>query len=225
MKKLFATLMMCGLMANSAMCDLTYSFRFDPVSSTVATGIASSVDLYLDETSTNLMTFPLKISEGAIGLATGNAAVTLNTVPGSFNSATPTFVNDGILTTALGTAVGTNASLAQTSFEPILLPFSIGSASGLVASIKLGSFSFTTTAAGNGTISTDLVSVGELVLGDIVITDLATAGVAPGIFNFESISAVPEPASLGGALILLGTWFGLRRSRKMRVVNAMKDFE
>lgn len=225
MKKLFAAFVMCGLMANSLLAGLTYSFRFDPVSSTVSTDVASSVDLYLDETSSDLGAFPLMISNSTIGLATGSANVALNTVPGSFNFATPEFI-DGPLTFTTATASGTNASFTQTSFEvPFLLPFSVGSASGSVASIKLGSFNFTVTAAGNGTISTDSISVGDLVLGDIDGTDLSTAGVAAGVFSFEAISSVPEPASLGGALILLGTWFGRRKSRKTREVNVMKDFE
>jgi len=222
MKKLLAALTICGLIANTALSDLTYSFRFNPVFSGVTPTIPSSVDLFLDETSTDIILFPLRLSNASFGLATGNANVTLNTAQGTFNSATPNFVDDGVLTIASGLASGSNASITQTTFENPLLSFSLGNATGNVASIKLGKFDFTITGVLSSNITTNSISLGDLVLGDIAGTDLSGVGVSQGIFNF---TAVPEPASLGGALILFGSWFGRRKSRKARKVDVMKDFE
>ena len=210
MKKFFAALVLCSLLANSSLADLMYTFRFQPVAANVFPNVASSADIYLDETSTDTLVFPLRLNNPNFGLVTGKVKMSLNTAPGSFNLATPAFIDDGVFTISSGSVSGATASIAQTTFANPLSPFSLGLASGNTASIKLGSVDFTITGGLSGTITTDPVLLGELVLGDFAGTDLSTIGVSSGTLNF---TVVPEPSSvIYVATLGLGwAWYGRRR--------------
>ncbi len=216
MKKLMTALVIWGLSASTTLASYTYAFRFDPNSSNVSQNVPMSIDLYLDETSSDLMASPLRLSDAGIGLVTGNANVTLNTASGVFNSATPSFVDDGVLTLATGTASGTTASLSQTTFAFPAPGFSVGTASGNTASLKLGSFNFTPTSLLDGTITTDLLaSTGDLVLGDGSDLFLNATPVSQGVYNF---AAVPEPASFCTATVLglSGLCFARRKRKQLK---------
>jgi len=213
MRKLLVALAIWGLTASTTFAGYTYAFRFDPFAAQATPGVPMSLDLYLDETSSDLIGSPLRLSDAGIGLVTGNANVTLNTAPGAFNSATPSFIDDGILTSASGLASNSTASLSQTTFAFPAPGFSVGTASGNTASLKLGSFSFTPTSLLDGTITTDLLAgTGDLVLGDGSDLFLNATPVSQGLYNF---GAVPEPASFCTAAVLgLSAACFARRKRK-----------
>ncbi len=190
----------------------TYNIKFNPNFAATSIGGTVNVDVILEETTTDLINDPLKLSDPGIGLQ--GASLQINVSPFVGAGATALTAVDTTSQAAFfdviaqGTVVNpTTGTIELSAFAPVA-----GTAVGSTASINLGTLTFTGLHGGIDKLSVIPLTGGG---GDIVLGDATSLD---SLINFGGISgfvSVPEPSSLLSLSLLglAGGWY--RRRRKL----------
>ncbi len=215
--------------------SLNYSFRFSPASTDVNPGL-QTIDIFLDESSTDPVNTPTRLANSAFGLGTGNLRIQIS--GSTFTAATAGMVDNssdpipGFITSSATIESGNaEVNVQQSNFGdlPTDLNGSLGTGNATFATIRLATVSFNLALGQSATLTIPTPFYDALNNA----SDFGYADLGGTLFEVPSgatltITAVPEPTSIVfGSIVAaaggIGVWKRRRRSMKGEVGSVKEE--